>query len=246
MSAFEVGAGERVLFALCHPDDEMAVIAFMRRLRATGIPVRVTWSHSTPIRQEESTAVMERIGIDESALTFFGAPDKGITEGLQELRERMGAVVGSFKPTRVVTHAFEQGHLDHDATNLLVNLCFNGPVYEAPYYHTYMTKFPVINRFSDPLDEECIDLSREEQAFKRSLIEMYPSQTIARNVRAYEFFHALTMRKARMFERERLRLQTHKDFLTPNHPPALAGRVAQSEPWAAWVRAVAEVAEPTV
>ena len=40
------------------------------------------------------------------------------------------AMMARVKPDRVVCGAFEQGHLDHDATHWLVTHSFDGPVFE--------------------------------------------------------------------------------------------------------------------
>jgi LmbE family N-acetylglucosaminyl deacetylase len=236
MRAFEVGGGERVLFAFTHPDDEMAVAALMRRLVLGGTQVHALWTHSTPVREAESRDAMRLVGLSSGQLTFLGAEDGNVIGSVAELRGAVCDLVSAFRPTRVVTHAFEQGHIDHDATNLLVNLCFEGPVFEAPYYHTYLTKFPRLYRFATPEGEETTALTREERRLKIAMSKMFPSQTLRRNVVAYEVLHALTFRRPPLFVVERLRRQTHKDFLCPNHPTRIAERIRLSETWQRWER----------
>jgi LmbE family N-acetylglucosaminyl deacetylase len=236
MRAFEVGQGERVLFAFTHPDDELAVAVFMRRLAQQGTEVRALWTHSTPVREAESRAAMREVGFAQETLTFFDAPDGNVIGSVRKLRDGVCRIVTDFKPTRVVTHAFEQGHIDHDATNLTVNLCYDGPVFEAPYYHTYLTRFPVLYKFSNPQGEEMTDLTEDERRLKKRMTRMYPSQTLRRNVIVYDLLHALTFRRPPLFVSERMRLQTHTDFLCPNHPEPLASRVRASETWQRWER----------
>jgi LmbE family N-acetylglucosaminyl deacetylase len=238
MKAFEVQRGERVLFAFTHPDDELTVVAFVRRLLAQGIPIHICWTHSTPVRERESRSALSTIGVREEDMTFFDAPDGKVVDTIELLKPRLCALVRSFAPSRVVTHAFEQGHIDHDATNLLVNMCFDGPVFETPFYHTYLTKMPRLYCFSNKNGEETIQLTPEERRIKKRLVCMYPSQTVRRNVVAYELAHAVTMRKPPLFQYERLRRQQHTDFLTPNHPPMLAKRVAKSRTWKRWTSTV--------
>ncbi len=236
MKAFEVGADERVLFAFTHPDDELALTAFIGRLLKQGVPVRVLWTHSTNVRANESRNAMRALGVDPGSLTFFTSVDGDVISSVSELRTPVTALIQDFKPTRVVTHAFEQGHIDHDATNLLVNLCFKGPVFEAPYYHTYLAKFPKLYCFSTPEGEETTPLSAQERSMKKRLVRMYPSQTVRRNVIVYELVHTMTMRKPPLFQLERLRRQTHTDFLRPNHPEPMASRIAKCKTWQRWVR----------
>lgn len=238
MKAFEIKLGERVLFAFTHPDDELTVIAFMGRLLAQGVPFHVCWSHSTPVREAESRAALSTIGVRQEDMTFFDAPDGKVVDQIATLKPKLCGLIGRMAPTRIVTHAFEQGHIDHDATNLLVNMCFDGPVFEVPFYHTYLTKMPRLYEFSIKNGEERIELSPEERKLKKRLVGMYPSQTVRRNVVAYELAYAVTLRKPPLFQFERLRRQLHKDFLAPNHPPTLARRVAQSPTWQRWEQAV--------
>lgn len=235
MKAYEVDKSERVLFAFTHPDDELAATAFMGRLLAQGVPIHVSWSHSTPVREAESRAALGSIGVAQEDMTFFDAADGHVIDALGDLRAKLRVAIKKFEPTRIVTHAFEQGHIDHDATNLLVNLCFDGPVFEAPFYHTYMTKMPRLYRFSTLAGEEKIVLTPDERKTKRRLVAMFPSQTVRRNVVVYELAHAVTLRRPPLFQFERMRLQTHKDFLKPNHPRSVALRLEQCKTWKRWV-----------
>jgi LmbE family N-acetylglucosaminyl deacetylase len=235
VKAFEVEGNERVLFAFTHPDDELALSAFISRLLHKGIPIQILWTHSTPVRAAESRNAMHALGVDSEALTFFETEDGNVISSVKELRRTVSAIVLAFRPTRVVTHAFEQGHIDHDATNLLVNLCYKGPIFEAPFYHTYLTRFPKLYCFSTPQGEERTPLTAAERKMKKRLVKMYPSQTVRRNVVVYELVHTMTMRKPPLFQFERLRRQRHTDFLQPNHPEPLASRVARSRTWHRWV-----------
>lgn len=236
--AFELRLNERVLFAFSHPDDEMVVAAFIGRLARQGTPVRFCWLHSTPVREAESRAAMSRLGLGGEHLTFFSAADGKILESIPNLQPELQGLIGSFRPTRIVTLAFEQGHIDHDATNFLVNRCFDGPIFEVPCYHTYLTRIPRILRFADPAGEETIDLSPEEQRLKRSLLRLYDSQSLRRKVMLYEVLLRLTFRDAALFAKERMRLQGRIDYTRPNHPEPMASKVEASAMWRHWMRAV--------
>ncbi|MEX2242542.1 MAG: PIG-L family deacetylase [Fimbriimonadaceae bacterium] len=241
MRAFDVGREERVLFVFTHPDDELTLSAFISRLVKSGIHVHICWIHSTPVREAESRKAMGALGLDQANLTFFCAKDGALVDEIAALKPLLREHVERTEPTRVVTNAFEQGHLDHDATNLMVNMCFEGPVFEVPLYHTYVASCPRLAHFSDPTGEEFIELTPVERKTKKRLVRMYPSQTVRRNVVLYQLVHTLSLRRPPLFLKERLRLQTHKDFLAPNHPPAIAKRVAASAKWKRWVAAVRNV-----
>lgn len=240
-SAFQVSADERVLFAFTHPDDETAVAAFIWRLQREGVPLRVLWTHSTPIRESESRDAMSKIGVGGDQLSFLGGKDGAIMNEIPRLRDEISATVEEFEPTRIVTHAFEQGHLDHDATNLMVHLTYDGPTFEVPFYHTFLARFPVIYRFSSSEGEQILELNKVEVAMKWEMLRCYPSQTIERNIKLYYLAKRLGLRKQDLLSSERLRLQTHFDFRSPNHPEETANKIVASDAWRLWLRAVEEV-----
>ena len=179
-----------------------------------------------------------RLGVPQEQLFFHGATDGSVCDSLLEMHPKFAEMMSRVKPDRVVCGAFEQGHLDHDATNYLVNATFEGTVLEVPLYHTYLTRLQVLNRFSDPTGEEILALSPEEGQFKIDSARGYPSQTIWRVLLWNERWWRARLQPARLWETERMRLQTHRDFSRPNHPPRLARRVASSAAWVRWVEAL--------
>jgi len=223
---------------LCHPDDELAIAVTIRRLVQTGGSVHLAWTHRTDVREGEARNAARLIGVNEAHLTFFEGRDGDLVDDIPALRPRMDDLMRDLTPDQVVTVAFEQGHIDHDATNLLVNLSFQGPVFEYPMYHTYLTRMPVLNRFADPAAQQVTELTPEEMRFKVQLARTYPSQTIWRNVVWYERASLLKGRRIRLAATERLRRQTHRDFLTPNLPDRLRDRVTLSPHWQRWIAAM--------
>lgn len=243
MRAFDPDPGIRWLFVFPHPDDELAIAAWVRRLHRAGAKVRAVWLHSTPVREAESRAVWKMLEGDADALDFFGAPTKGLTGRIAPLVARLRSVCASFAPDRVVTAAFEQGHPDHDATNLVANRAFAGPIFEIPLYHTYLTPMPWIGRFADPAGEETSVLTEEERALKRRLAGRYPSQRIAWNLWWHEAREVTLGRRPTLASIERLRLQTHRDHRRPNLPPRLARRIERSRRWGRWLAALEALGE---
>ncbi len=241
MSGFNINRDQCTLFVMCHPDDEIAIAVTIHRLVQAGAEVHLAWTHSTKTRADESRAVAQFLGIPESHLTFLNGRDGDMVDDIEVLRPQLQEVIDRIHPDRIITVAFEQGHIDHDATNLLVNLCFAGPVYEFPMYTTYLTRMPVLNRFADPTGEEVTQLTPEESALKKKVAQSYPSQTIWRNVVWYERANRWKGRPVSLAATERLRLQTHRDFLTPNLPSPLRERVIQTPTWKRWEAAMRDL-----
>ncbi|MCW5941626.1 MAG: PIG-L family deacetylase [Fimbriimonadaceae bacterium] len=238
MRAFDPDPGLRWLFVFPHPDDELAIAAWLRRLHRAGASVEAVWLHSSPVREAESRAVWATIGGDARAATFLGAPTKGLLDRVADLTDRVRENVRRSRPDRVVTAAFEQGHLDHDATNLIANRAFDGPIFELPLYHTYLTPMPWIGRFADPTDEETLVLEPDERLLKKRLARGYPSQRIRWNLIWHEVRELSLGRRPTLASVERLRPQTHRDFRAPNLPGTLANRVARTRNWRRWVEAL--------
>lgn len=237
MKLFDDDPDIRWLFCMTHPDDEIAIAAWIKRLCVGGREVWLSWTHDTPIRESEARVAAGRLGVDQDRLVFFHAHDREVVDHLKELLPQYRDLITAARPSRVVCPAFEQGHLDHDATNLLVNRSYDGLILETPLYHTYLTPFPRLNQYATPEGEEVLSISREERAFKFDLARSYRSQSIARNIWWANAREAFLGREL-LGMSERLRVQKHSDFLRPNLPDQLAQRVANSKQWSRWLSAV--------
>jgi LmbE family N-acetylglucosaminyl deacetylase len=242
MMLFDHDAGQRWLFCFTHPDDEIAICAWIRRLTQAGADVYLSWTHHTEVREREAREVAECLGVPQSNLTFHGAADGGVVDQLWDLLPRFRSMMDEIRPDRVVVGAFEQGHLDHDATNFLVNHSFAGQVLEFPLYHTYLTRLQTLNRFADATGEEVLELTPMEQQLKLQIAKSYPSQNIWKVLFWYEAFRAVTFRPARLRMTERMRLQTHHSFLRPNVPEPLRSKVRASAQWQRWLAAAGPLA----
>ncbi len=243
MSAFDPDPRYRWLFCFTHPDDEIAIAAWMRRLAGSGAEVWAGWSVSNPTREAEARAVMRFIGVSEERLFFFDAPDGDACAHLASLRDRWAEAIRLANPSRIAVCAFECGHLDHDSTNFAVaravaSIGDGREVYEFPLYHTYLTRVPVLNRFADPTGEEVLQLSPEEWSLKRKVCRMYPSQNIGSLLVWYTLWGWVRLRPPALCRTERMRRQTHFDFTTPNLLEPLRSRVERSEKWRRWLRCV--------
>lgn len=234
MTAFDKDPNIRWLFCFTHPDDEISICAWIRRLVKNGNPVFLSWTHHNKTRQKEAMAAAMYLGVPWERLYFHQGTDASCCLELRTLLPGFQDMMHDAQPDRVACGAFEQGHIDHDTTNYLVHRAFGGPVFEIPFYHSYLSRIQVINRFSDPRGEELLPLKNEERAFKRFMARQYPSQNIWSVLLWYEALQRLRGKPNQLVQNERMRLQTHRDFRRPNHPEPLARRVADNEMWKRW------------
>lgn len=237
--AFDPDPALRWLFWMAHPDDEVAIAAWIADRVRAGCAVGMAWSHRTPVREAEAHAAAERLGVPPERRWFLDAPDGGAVDHLVELAAGFGSVGAAFRPDRVATVAFEQGHLDHDAANLLACTTWPGRVVEWPMYHCYTGRYQTLNAFADPTGAERRDLTPDERDRKVALARSYPSQTLWRNLVWYERWWRLRGRPARLAEREWLRWARGADWTSPGVPEPWRGRVERSAAWRRWCAAVA-------
>jgi LmbE family N-acetylglucosaminyl deacetylase len=119
------------LYLFSHQDDEIGVMHDIVTARARGeraVCVFLTdgaWGGvNSATRNAESLRVLSRLGVAREDILFLGE-SAGISDGrLVECLEaagrelaRIAASLGPFR--RVITHAWEGGHHDHDAAHLL-------------------------------------------------------------------------------------------------------------------------------
>lgn len=238
MRAFDPDPSIRWLFCMTHPDDEISICAWIRRLTSVGSEVHLSWTHSTPVREAEARAVALLMGVRQDRLHFLHGTDGRIPEEMPDLLPKFRKLMESVKPDRVCCGAFEQGHLDHDSTNFLVANSFGGPIFEIPFYHTYVTRFQRLNRFADPAGEEILRLEPDEQGFKMLIARQFPSQNIWSILLWYQLLHRTRFRRAELTHSERMRRQSDLNYLRPHLPPRLAYRVRRTAAWKRWKRAV--------
>lgn len=238
MSVFDPDPSLRWAFCMTHPDDEISICAWIKWLVENGNPVFLSWTHGTPEREAEARASARLLGVPDHHLRIFDAPDADVVDHIGPLIPEFARWFDGVQPDRVCCGAFEQGHIDHDATNFIVNQAFRGPIFEIPFYHSYIVRLQRINRFADPRGEEIRVLTPEEQRFKKLIAKQFPSQNIWSVLMWYEVLQGTKLRRFELARTERMRLQTHRDFLTPNLPPRLIERVRRCPTWKRWERTV--------
>lgn len=237
MKLFDFDPSITWLFCPTHPDDELGVCAFIKRLRLAGATVFINWTHATPVRQAEAVRAASAMGVPESNLSFMSGPDGQICDQMPDLFPQFQALIERVKPDRVVCIAFEQGHLDHDATNCMVRHAFDGPMLEWPMYHPYTRRIQTMGRFADSAGEAVLRLTATERRFKRQMSRRYPSQNIRSVLVGYHALRSLLLRPARLYARERLRLCTVQDYGKPTVEPRFLAEVERSAMWMRWIEA---------
>ncbi len=238
MRVFTTDPALRWLFCMTHPDDEISVCAWICRLVRNGNPVFMSWTHSTPVREQEGRKVAQLLGVPKENLIVFRGTDGHLCEEIPTLLPKFREMIQRVKPDRVCCGAFEQGHLDHDTTNYLVSRSFDGPILEIPFYHTYLTRVQRINRFSDPEGEEILHLTPEEQRLKKRIARQYPSTNIWSVLLSYEAWQKARLKRIELAKTERMRIQVDCDYRKPNHPSVLARRIRCGRAWRRWRKAL--------
>jgi LmbE family N-acetylglucosaminyl deacetylase len=237
-SCFDLDPSLTWLFCMTHPDDEISICAWIRRLVKNGNKVYISWTHSNRVRENEGRAVAHLLGVPDEHLYFHAAVDGSACDEIPDLLPRFRRMMQEVQPDRVVCGAFEQGHIDHDATNWLVNHSFQGLVLEVPFYHTYLTRLQRINQFSDASQEQVLKLTPQDQRLKKTVARQYPSQNIWKVLCWYEAWQKVRLKPNMLAQTERMRFQTHRNFFKPNHQAKLAQKIEKCPTWQRWTDAL--------
>jgi LmbE family N-acetylglucosaminyl deacetylase len=238
LSPFDFESGQRWLFVFPHPDDELAILAFMRHLRRGGVQIRAIWMHSTPIREMESRSVMSDIGFSKEDLIFFRATDGHLVAELDRWQPELQKVATNFQPDVFVTCAYENGHLDHDATHFLVHRIAGKSAFrEFPLYYSYNApRLQWINEFSEFDPDNYFILDREDAIWKRMQARRYPSQNIYRTLVTYHAVCTCLCKPVRLARRELLRVASDYDFCRPAHGGVRGKWISRTREWQIWLQ----------
>ncbi|WP_274425717.1 PIG-L deacetylase family protein [Chelativorans sp. YIM 93263] len=163
-----LGAPERptidcrdVLIVVAHPDDETIALGGqlermegVRLLHVTdGAPMNMGEALAcgfacredyADARRKELAAAMAFAGVDPGALLSLSVPDQAVAHHMAEVVLQVAELFREERIRLVLTHAYEGGHPDHDATALVVHAAchsltrngFRAPeIVEFPLYH---------------------------------------------------------------------------------------------------------------
>jgi len=183
----------RPLVLAPHPDDEAAGCGLLLQ-RATAPAVafltdgaprdRYFWKDFAT-REEYAAArrrESERALALVSARPYFcdGIADQELFRELERAQRWLDGVVAEFRPGVIVTPAFEGGHPDHDAANLLAFVAGRRtgvPVWEFPCYHRSVDGASVNQVFRTLTGAEVtLTPARGEWDRKLQMYAAYPSQ----------------------------------------------------------------------
>jgi LmbE family N-acetylglucosaminyl deacetylase len=201
------GQGEappRVMVLAAHPDDEtIGVGGMFPRLEGALEIVHVTdgaprhrrqwgrqefgsWDEYAAQRHREVESALRVAGVDPSICRRLEVMDSEVSMNLVPVTRRLMEMFADTRPEVVITHPYEGGHTDHDATafaaraacTLLAREGVQAPALaEFTSYHNEGGE-KVVNRFL-PFDGSPVTdvaLSREEKDMKRRMYDCFVTQ----------------------------------------------------------------------
>jgi LmbE family N-acetylglucosaminyl deacetylase len=196
-----IGASH-VAVVVAHPDDEtIGCGAQLRRLDGASVIIvtdgaprdlrdarRIGFAAATDYaatRERELKTAMAVAGVRSDRVTHLRVPDQEVALRLPQLSLALGCLLAQRRIRIVITHAFEGGHPDHDATAFCVHAAAalgraDGRatgVIEAPFYRLGAHGI-VRQEFAGPphAGERVLHLTAKERALKRLMIAAHRTQ----------------------------------------------------------------------
>ena len=137
-------------------------------------------------RRSELEAAMAIAGIPPGALVSLGIADQDASNRLVEITTRTAGEIEVRGIEIVVTHAFEGGHPDHDATAFAVHAAARRlersgrapAIVEVPLYHLGLTGWTV-QRFvieAEGCPEVIVELDAEQRRRKQAMLDAHVTQ----------------------------------------------------------------------
>jgi LmbE family N-acetylglucosaminyl deacetylase len=187
---------EPVLLLAAHPDDEIigagSRLSFLRHLilahTTDGSPVDMldacahgftTCQAYAAERRQELSSALETGGIRPRAVLELGIRDQQAALNLPQLALRIRGICDRFGISCVLTHSYEGGHPDHDATACAVHAAreLGAPfdIVEFTSYHLANGSF-VSGDFLDNSGSHAVWLTPQERSRKRAMLDCFSTQ----------------------------------------------------------------------
>lgn len=222
------------MMVVAHPDDEViGAGGQLRRFQSDlvvcvtdGAPADMSDAKAAGIfdrreyaarRRQEFHSALALAGLTEDRACCLGFPDQEASLNLVGLARRLIELLREFRPAAVLTHPYEGGHPDHDATALAVHAASRqiereverpSKIIEMTSYHNRAGRMAVGEFLpADGCPIHTVELSQEERALKRMMFDCYRTQQ-----------HVLQYFPIGV---ERFRLAPRYDFTRPPHPGKL-------------------------
>ena len=215
----------KILIVVAHADDETIAASCLLAAQPESITILHT-TNSAPrnskyylragfatgeayaaSRRQEFLDAMKIVSIRPNQCLVLPVADQ---DAVMELPQLIAAIRALLPVDRILTHAYEGGHPDHDATALAVALAAGPtPVFEYPGYHAFGAPL-VASVFLDHPEKPPLEhryLSDADTARKHAMFACFPSQ---RHV-----FDRFSITE------EQLRPAPKYNFLLPPHPGVL-------------------------
>lgn len=250
------GNKDITLLLFAHPDDEFFILPAIRRMREANENVLVVYLTDgsgygvNPLdRLQESTKVLASWGVVPSQIASVGVesgiPDLKLHTKLSEVYQQVRKIIGKRTVRRIITHAWEAGHPDHDAAHLIgfriaKEQNVEGGLYEFSAYHTWNRRYPFV-RCMKLIPAETVDEYLPHVA-PRSLKEAlewaaasmrYPSQR-----RTFLGLLPFSLPPILLRRTLRLRLAPERNYLEPPYQGQLLSEVRFKVTFSEFVSAI--------
>lgn len=187
----------RVAVVVAHPDDEsIGCGALLARLESVSVIVVTDGSPRngadarragfaspdayTSARARELETALAIAGVSARQIVRFAIPDQESSKAMVAITERLASFFQSQRIEAVVTHAYEGGHPDHDATALCAQAAARlslarMKLIEMPLYHLGRAGI-ARQSFCDGRDDIVMRLTRRDIELKTQMIAAHASQ----------------------------------------------------------------------
>ncbi|HLH12458.1 MAG TPA: PIG-L deacetylase family protein [Stellaceae bacterium] len=186
-----------VAIVVAHPDDEsVGCGALLLRLRdahlivvTDGAPRNLAdatlygFEDAEHYRHRRATELADAMRLaDVRSVTMLDVPDQETCRQLADVAQRLARFFAARRITTVLTHAYEGGHPDHDATAFCVHaaaalLGEEAPrIIEMPFYHLGERGMRV-QAFCDGDEGTVLRLETGEECLKQRLLRCHKTQT---------------------------------------------------------------------